>query len=69
MDAQPRLAMTNVSGRAARKLTHPGGAIAAWLTLIGLYLASLMGPFSLPKSVENVLFADSTAAIHSPSAP
>jgi hypothetical protein len=68
MDAQTRLAMTNVSGR-ARKLTHPGGAIAAWLTLIGLYLASMMGPFSLPKSVQHALFADSTAAIHSPRAP
>ena len=68
MDAQTRVAMTNVSGR-ARRLTHPGGVIAAWLTLIGLYLTSLMGPFSLPKSVERALFADSTAAIHSPSAP
>jgi hypothetical protein len=65
MDEQTRTAMTDVSG-ITRGFTHPSRAIAAWMTLIGLYFASWMGPFSLPKSVERVLFVQSPAVIQSP---
>jgi hypothetical protein len=46
--------MTNVNGW-ARRLTHPGGAIAVWVVLIGLYFASLI-PASFPKWIESALF-------------
>jgi hypothetical protein len=67
MKAHSRLGMTNVNGW-ARRLTHPGGAIAVWVVLIGLYFASLI-PASFPKRVESALFPQAAAAVQCSTMP
>jgi hypothetical protein len=61
MKANTRLGMTNVNGW-AKRLTHPGGAIAVWVVLIVLYFASLV-PASFPERVANALFPHANAAV------